>query len=178
MTNERRQPGIGSQFELEDFRPATIYAFLVGLGVACIAVALAVWAGYRMADSYIRAHQPKNPMVEMQADTRKVTPTEVKQFADPRLEINERTEINQFRLQEEQRLHSYGWVDESAGVAHIPIDRAMQLIAQRGLPTTPKAGEYPPSTVNMINQAAQKADSSAQAAQAKPHAPEGRKVQP
>jgi len=74
MTNERHQPGIASEFELEDFRPATIYAFLVGLGVACIAVAVAVWAAYKIGDSYIRAHQPKNPMVEMQADTRRKPP--------------------------------------------------------------------------------------------------------
>jgi len=178
MTNERHQPEHGSQFELEDFRPATIYVFLVGLAVACIVVAVAVWAGYKAADSFMQARQPKNPMVEMQADTRRVSPAEVKQFAEPRLEINERTEINQFRLHEEQRLHSYGWIDESAGVAHIPIDRAMQLIEERGLPTTPRAGEYPPSTVNMINQAAQKADSNASAPQARPRTPEGGKVQP
>jgi hypothetical protein len=176
MTNERHQPGHGSQFELEDFSPGTIYAFLMGLAVACIVVAVAVWAGYKVADSFMRARQPKNAMVELQADTRKVSPAEVKQFAEPRLEINERTEINQFRLQEEQRLRSYGWVDESAGVVRIPIDRAMQLIAERGLPTAPKAGEYPPSTVNMINQAAQKADSNVP--QTKPRTPEGGKVQP
>jgi FtsZ-interacting cell division protein ZipA len=177
MTNERHQPGHGSEFELEDFRPATIYAFLIGLAVACIVVAVAVWTGYKVADSFMRARQPKNPMVELQADTRKVMPAEVKQFAEPRLEINERTEINQFRLQEEQRLHSYSWVDESAGVVRIPIDRAMQLLAERGLPTTPKAGEYPPSTVNTINQAVQRADTSVLARQTKPHTPQGGKVQ-
>jgi FtsZ-interacting cell division protein ZipA len=177
MTNEHRKPATGSKFELEDFRPATIYVFLVGLAVACIVVAVAVWAAYRVADSYVQARQTKNPMVEMQADTRKVSPAEVKQFAEPRLEINERTEINQFRLQEEQRLHSYGWVDESAGVVRIPIDRAMQLIAERGLSTTPKAGEYPPSTVNMINQAAERSDTSVLTPQTKAHTPPGGKVQ-
>jgi len=178
MTDERYQPEHGSQFELEDFRPGTIYAFLVGLAFACIVVTVALWTGYQVADSFMRARQPKNPMVEMQADTRRVSPAEVKQFAEPRLEINERTEINQFRLREEQRLHSYGWIDESAGVVRIPIDRAMQLIAERGLPTTPKAGEYPPSTVNMINQAAQRADTSVLAPQTKLYTPQSGKVRP
>ena len=177
MTDEHHKPGAGSEFELEDFRPGTIYAFLVGLAVACVVVAVAVWAAYRVADSYVRARQPKNPMVEAEADTRKVAPTQIKQFAQPRLEINERTEINQFRWQEEQQLHSYGWVDESGGVVHIPIDRAMQLVAERGLPTTPKAGEYPPSTIDTINQAVQRVDTSVPAPSANSHATQGGKVQ-
>jgi hypothetical protein len=32
------------------------------------------------------------------------------------------------------KLNSYGWIDKSAGVIRIPIDRAMDLLAQRGLP--------------------------------------------
>jgi hypothetical protein len=32
---------------------------------------------------------------------------------------------------EEQRLGSYGWVNEKEGIAHIPIDRAMQIIAEQ-----------------------------------------------
>jgi hypothetical protein len=36
----------------------------------------------------------------------------------------------------------------------------MQLVAQRGLPTTPKAGTIPPSAVNVANQAAERSDTS------------------
>ncbi|PYX87325.1 MAG: hypothetical protein DMG68_12200 [Acidobacteria bacterium] len=42
------------------------------------------------------------------------------------------------RLKEEEILNSYGWVDPKAGVAHIPIEKAMELLAQRGLPTSPQ----------------------------------------
>jgi hypothetical protein len=31
-----------------------------------------------------------------------------------------------------RRLASYGWVDRSHGIAHIPIDRAIVLTAERG----------------------------------------------
>ncbi|HEV2330417.1 MAG TPA: hypothetical protein VGY56_16670 [Verrucomicrobiae bacterium] len=34
-----------------------------------------------------------------------------------------------------QKLNSYGWVDRSNGIVRIPIDRAMDLLMQRGLPT-------------------------------------------
>ncbi len=41
------------------------------------------------------------------------------------------------RLQAEQegRLNSYGWVDRPNGVVHIPIERAIDLLVERGLPT-------------------------------------------
>jgi hypothetical protein len=35
---------------------------------------------------------------------------------------------------EEGQLQSYGWVDQDAGQARIPVSRAMELIAERGLP--------------------------------------------
>jgi len=40
-------------------------------------------------------------------------------------------------LDQENQLNSYGWVDEQAGTAHIPIDHAMDLIVERGLPVRP-----------------------------------------
>lgn len=46
-------------------------------------------------------------------------------------------EYAELRAVEEALLNSYGWVDESAGVVRIPIDRAMELVIQRGLPTRP-----------------------------------------
>jgi hypothetical protein len=33
------------------------------------------------------------------------------------------------------KLNSFGWIDRSNGIVRIPIDRAMDLILQRGLPT-------------------------------------------
>lgn len=38
---------------------------------------------------------------------------------------------------EKQRavLNSYGWLDERAGIVHIPIDRAMELVAQGARPS-------------------------------------------
>jgi len=45
------------------------------------------------------------------------------------------------REYEEQRLRTAGWIDRQAGVTHIPIEQAMDLVAQRGLPwkATPAA---------------------------------------
>lgn len=39
------------------------------------------------------------------------------------------------QTQWEQRLQSYGWIDRDAGIVHIPIGRAIDLVVERGLPT-------------------------------------------
>jgi len=54
------------------------------------------------------------------------------------LETNERGQFRDFLMNQEKQLHSYGWVDEKDGVARIPIERAMELIVQRGLPVYPQ----------------------------------------
>ncbi len=42
-----------------------------------------------------------------------------------------------FRREKAERLDGYGWVDHSAGRVHIPIERAMAIVAARGDPSQP-----------------------------------------
>ena len=56
---------------------------------------------------------------------------------DPRLQPDPRAQLQALRAYEKERLSTYGWVDKGAGVAHMPIERAMQLVAERGLPVRP-----------------------------------------
>jgi hypothetical protein len=157
MNEERKQSE--TEFEHQDLRPRVVYAFLIGLALMCIVVYFVVWGVYDIIDAYQMRHQPpQNPLVAPETDTRRVLPQDIEKFPQPRLERNERLEINDFRLQEEQTLYSYGWVDAQGGVVRIPIDRAIELTAQRGLTTTPKVGTVPPSEVNVVKQAAHSAD--------------------
>ena len=138
-------------FEQEDLSAKPILIFLLALIVGCLLVALILRGMYSYLDAYQNRHEPvQSPLVQpTTADTRVVEPGTIMKFPEPRLEGTETTEINAFRQQEAQTLHSYGWVDQQAGVVRIPIDRAMELLAQRGLPTRPQAGVAPPSDVNM-----------------------------
>jgi hypothetical protein len=45
------------------------------------------------------------------------------------------TDLRSLEAGQEERLHSYGWVDQEAGIVHIPVERAMEVIAGRGLPS-------------------------------------------
>ena len=52
---------------------------------------------------------------------------------EPRLQISPSEDWAEMLRREQAVLHSYGWVDRSHGIVRIPIDRAMELIAERGL---------------------------------------------
>ncbi len=66
----------------------------------------------------------------------------------PRLEQRPYVDMRVLRAQEDAILGTYGWVDRNAGVVRIPIDRAIDLVAQRGLPARTGSGPVPtvPST--------------------------------
>jgi hypothetical protein len=52
----------------------------------------------------------------------------------PRLQAHPQQDLQQTLDGQGQILNSYGWVDERSGRVRIPIDRAMDLLAQQGLP--------------------------------------------
>jgi hypothetical protein len=63
-----------------------------------------------------------------------------KAFPEPRLLKNEALDLGKFREAEDKVLNTYAWVDQSKGVVRIPIDRAIDIVAQKGLPSQVQAG--------------------------------------
>ncbi len=57
--------------------------------------------------------------------------------AFPRLVTSEPAALAEFRAQEDAFLTSYGWVEKDKAVARMPIDEAMKIVAERGLPKFP-----------------------------------------
>jgi hypothetical protein len=53
----------------------------------------------------------------------------------PRLQDNPQRELQELRAKQKALLEGYGWVNEEAGVARIPIEDAMKMVVERGLPT-------------------------------------------
>lgn len=140
MTNETTKPentaGHGS-YERQDLQVSGILYFLVALVVVTAICIFALRGFYDYLDRREKVSQPAvNPLVtNVPADTRHVAPGYPETaFPDPKLEEDERGRLNGIRMEEERTLYSYGWVDEKTGTVRIPIERAMDLIAQRGLP--------------------------------------------
>jgi hypothetical protein len=54
---------------------------------------------------------------------------------EPRLEVNPAVQLQTLRAHEDHVLNSYAWVDQKAGTVRVPIDRAIDLLAAKGLPS-------------------------------------------
>jgi hypothetical protein len=52
----------------------------------------------------------------------------------PRLQTYPFDDIKALRKQENAVLDHYAWVDQNAGVVRIPIERAIDVLAEKGLP--------------------------------------------
>ena len=127
-------------YETEDFSVPAIIGSLVGLGVIGIAVYFIVLGMYKFLDRYEAEHVSENPMVAAEADTRKMTPEQIEAtFPNPRLQRDDVKEMRDQLQAEENTLHRYSWVDEPGGTARIPIERAIELTAERGLPVRQSA---------------------------------------
>lgn len=142
-TKDAKVPGHGD-YERRDIRVAGVLYFLLGLLIAGGIVHFVVHGLWGYLNTRYESNQPPvSPLMKSPSkDTRRI-PEQYKdnyqqylqsQFPAPQLEIDERTELNGIRQREEDTLSTYGWVDQNAGTVHIPIDRAMDLLAQRGLP--------------------------------------------
>ena len=59
----------------------------------------------------------------------------------PRLQPAPIGDLKDMRAAEQQILTGYAWVDQAHGVVRIPIERAMDLLAQRGVATRPQTDQ-------------------------------------
>jgi hypothetical protein len=56
---------------------------------------------------------------------------------EPRLQLSPRADMAIYRANQVEELNTYGWLNKDAGVVRIPIDRAIEVVAAKGLPTRP-----------------------------------------
>jgi hypothetical protein len=111
-------------YEPSDLKPGAIALFAVALVIA-IGLALVIttlFMNYRALQ-----HSRREAPVPRLAGEREATP-------GPRLQVDAQNELRQMRAAEDTTLNSYSWVDKDAGIVKIPIDRAMEILAKKGLP--------------------------------------------
>jgi hypothetical protein len=100
--------------------------WFVGILVATtIAIHLTMYGLFVVLDRFEAKNDP--PISPLMAPAGQLPP-------EPRLQTTPWEDLKRFRAEEELHLNSYGWVDKTAGVAHLPIDKAKALLLQRGLP--------------------------------------------
>lgn len=143
MANETSEQ---AGYELRDISIRAVAWCAAALIIAAIFVHVALGGLYKLFE-----HQHASPDAPSRIafHTQMIAP-------EPRLQVQPTKELDQYFASENQKLNSYGWVDKPAGVVHIPIDRAMDLIAQRGLPTR-GAGTQNASGITPVQMQEQKA---------------------
>ena len=147
-TQSEKSAGNGG-FERRDIGAGAVLYFLAGLAVLGVITYFLVNGVYRYLENQNEAQQtPVSPLATNAVkDTRHLPPEYngdydrylQKNFPSPQLEIDERNQMDKIRQHEAQTLSTYDWIDQKAGTVRIPIERAMDLIAQRGLPVRAQA---------------------------------------
>ena len=132
-TTERPSSGV----RVRDVSIRGVLAFAFWLAVGLVASAAAMFVLLKTLEKKERAEDRKLP--PMIAASLARTPPE------PRLEPYPLAPREKLRAEEDELLTTYGWVDKDRGVARVPIDRAMELLVQRGLPPAKPMPAAPPA---------------------------------
>jgi hypothetical protein len=123
--------------ELSDADPRPVLRFLVFLVVITCLIAWMVVFFYNFLERREAAEKTARYPMSLSGGERPLPPA-------PRLQNYPFQDIKQLRQHDKPLLGSYEWIDKNAGTVRIPVDRAMDLLAERGLPYR-KAGQ--PSAV-------------------------------
>ena len=124
-----------------DVNIRAVFRFGFWLGAGVVAVTLAMLVLFRSLEKVDRASDTVlSPIVA--ANLARTPP-------EPRLEPFPLAPGQRLRAEEDAILTTYAWVDRKGGVARIPIDRALEILVQRGLPPSKP---MPPAAAPMAAQ--------------------------
>jgi hypothetical protein len=105
-------------YETTDLRPKYALYFGIALLVTALLIHVVLWWLFEVFVSRTRSSYPSPRALQEQ-----VPPPQ------PRLQINPGNDYAERLQREAEQLQSYGWIDRERGLARIPIDRAMEILA-------------------------------------------------
>ncbi|MBZ5697436.1 MAG: hypothetical protein LAN18_02685 [Acidobacteriia bacterium] len=111
------------RYETRDASVRGASNFIAYLGFLLVFALLLFWGLLR----YVSAHQAGPALASPFAGNRQTPPV-------PRLQVNPRQDWLNFRAKQLQSLESYGWENRDTQTVRIPIERAMDLLLEKGLP--------------------------------------------
>jgi hypothetical protein len=117
--------------ETRDANPRALAYFAGGLFVILALILLFT----RWLFFYLSVQQPLGPPPTPFESARSLPP-------EPRLQVAPAEDLESYLQAQRETLNSYGWVNRETGIVRIPIDRAMELLLERGLPAR---AESPPA---------------------------------
>jgi hypothetical protein len=118
---EPRNPHV--RHESGDVNAISVTRFGIGMAFLILVFLFSLFGLFRYFAKRAAEAQPPEPMG---AIVRKIPP-------EPRLEPDPSLDMRQMRAAEDRKLHQYAWIDPDKGIVQIPVDRAMDLILEKGL---------------------------------------------
>ena len=101
--------------------------FAIGLTVVVVAMAALMWVLSGALKKHLVAQDPPRPRLPA-ARTQPLPP-------EPRLQTRPEEDLRLMREEEHLLLSTFDWVDETSGVARVPIDTAIDLLAKQSMET-------------------------------------------
>lgn len=121
-------------FEERDIKVGTIYWYLIALGLATVAALIISIFVYRFT-SHLAASSDVLPPPS-RAALGKDFPPEPRLQGMPGHEFDAQKDLR-FKLKADVDANEkLAWIDKNAGIAQIPVEDAMKMIAEKGLPGT------------------------------------------
>jgi len=130
------------QHEESDVNVRGIVGFALGLAL-CIGLSSLVLYGLfeSLRDHFTPQPVHPSPLIGVREPAEPQNSPEL--FPEPRLQVDYSADLAVVRHEWDEQLHSSGWQDKKAGITHIPIEDAMRLTLERGLPTRPTGQPVP-----------------------------------
>jgi hypothetical protein len=156
---EPEEVDIRAGYETSDVRVNGILVFLTSMAVFVVVTALVCYGIGKVINAHLNQEDGPNSKWVKTVDIRQLgdmpsspemqnrVATLTQNFPTPRLQTDDGFEdIAELHQREDLLLDHYSWVDQSKGKVRIPIDRAMEILAQRGLPVAQAVNEPAPMT--------------------------------
>jgi hypothetical protein len=128
MDKTHGAPAALPRYEARDANVRGVFAFLAVLSLVLIFTALLCWGMFKYFSAARATRLPASPF----AGARQLP-------AGPQLQVNPREDLKKFRAQQEHALESYSWENKEDGTVRVPIERAMEMLLQKGLPVAPSS---------------------------------------
>jgi hypothetical protein len=126
-SEEGHQTGLMHEISSIQVKPVIIFALILAVTAVATFATVKILLDY-MNFNYTRTDVQLSPL----AKPDQLPPT-------PRLQVSSGQDLKELRARERQVLQGYHWVNKDLGVVGIPVERAIELLAQRGLPAREEA---------------------------------------
>lgn len=111
-------------YEVSDVETQPIWRFL-GYLFAITFVSMGLMYGMFVA---LKSYNEAQDLAPTTMEQQRVLPS------GTRLQVNEPLDLKTYRDKEAKAISSYAWEDKSVKVVRIPVARAMEIVAEKGLP--------------------------------------------